>query len=167
MDNIAGSKSSLGWVVNISVVLLVALWVFPTFGLLVSSFRTADQISGSGWWASLFPSEQTERYRVADPDDNRVERGDLFVVEGSLFEGGSAIGDIQNWGTSSRAVDAYQPGDVADLGEGETFTLDAEGNYVWSGNDEQISGRGQRAFVTAVAPPEFTTNNYVNIMTSG
>ncbi|MEQ3707770.1 MAG: carbohydrate ABC transporter permease [Tateyamaria sp.] len=167
MDNIAGSKSSLGWLVNISVVLLVALWVFPTFGLLVSSFRTADQISGSGWWAALFPSEQTERYRVADPDENRIERGDLFVVEGNLFEKGSAIGEIQSWGTSSRAVDAYQAGDVADLGDGETFTLDAAGNYVWSGNDEQISGRGQRAFVTAVSPPEFTTDNYVNIMTSG
>ncbi|WP_108836492.1 carbohydrate ABC transporter permease [Tateyamaria sp. Alg231-49] len=167
MDNIAGSKSSLGWLVNISVVLLVALWVFPTFGLLVSSFRTADQISGSGWWAALFPSEQTERYRVADPDENRIERGDLFVVEGNLFEEGSAIGEIQSWGTSSRAVDAYQSGDVADLGDGETFTLDAAGNYVWSGNDEQISGRGQRAFVTAVSPPEFTTDNYVNIMTSG
>jgi len=167
MDNIAGSKSSLGWAVNISVVLLVALWVFPTFGLLVSSFRTADQISGSGWWAALFPSEQTERYRVSDPDDNRVERGDLFVVEGNLFEEGSAVGEIKSWGTSSRAVDAYQAGDVADLGDGETFTLDAEGNYVWSGNDEQISGRGQRAFVTAVSPPEFTTDNYVNIMTSG
>ncbi len=167
MDNIAGSKSSLGWLVNISVVLLVALWVFPTFGLLVSSFRTADQISGSGWWAALFPSEQTERYRVADPDENRIERGDLFVVEGNLFEEGSAIGEIQSWGTSSRAVAAYQAGDVADLGDGETFTLDAAGNYVWSGNDEQISGRGQRAFVTAVSPPEFTTDNYVNIMTSG
>ncbi|MFL4468779.1 carbohydrate ABC transporter permease [Tateyamaria armeniaca] len=167
MDNIAGSKSSLGWAVNISVVLLVALWVFPTFGLLVSSFRTADQISGSGWWAALFPSEQTERYRVADPDDNRVARGDLFVVEGNLFEEGSDVGEIQSWGTSSRAVDAYAAGEVADLGDGETFTVDADGNYVWTGNDEQISGRGQRAFVTAVSPPEFTTNNYVNIMTSG
>ncbi|WP_299205412.1 carbohydrate ABC transporter permease [uncultured Tateyamaria sp.] len=167
MDNIAGSKSSLGWVVNISVVLLVALWVFPTFGLLVSSFRTADQIVGSGWWASLFPSEQTERYRAADPDENRVQRGDLFVVEGNFFGDNSAPGEIQSWGTSSRAVDAYQAGDVADLGDGETFSVDAEGNYVWSGNDEQISGRGQRAFVTAVSPPEFTTENYVNIMTSG
>jgi len=166
-EGIAGSKSSLGWVVNISVVLLVALWVFPTFGLLVSSFRTADQISGSGWWAALFPSEQTERYRVADPDDNRIERDGLFVVEGNLFEEGTKIGEIQSWGTSSRAVDAYQAGEVADLGDGETFTVDSDGNYVWSGNDEQISGRGQRAFVTAVSPPEFTTNNYVNIMTSG
>ena len=116
MDSIAGSKSSLGWAVNISVVLLVALWVFPTFGLLVSSFRTADQISGSGWWASLFPSEQTERFRAADPDENRIERGGLFVVEGNIFAENGGGGDIQSWGTSSRAVDAYQPGEVADLG---------------------------------------------------
>ena len=166
-EGIAGSKSSLTWVVNICVVLLVALWVFPTFGLLVSSFRTADQITGSGWWAALFPSEQTERYRVADPDENRVQRGDLFVVEGNFFEENDASGDIQSWGTSSRAVDAYQSGDVADLGDGETFSIGADGSYVWSGNDEQISGRGQRAFVTAVTPPEFTVENYVNIMTSG
>jgi alpha-glucoside transport system permease protein len=50
MDGMAGSKSSLSWVVNISVVLLVMLWLFPTVGLLVSSFRTADQISSNGWW---------------------------------------------------------------------------------------------------------------------
>ena len=90
MDNIAGSKSSLGWAVNISVVLLVVLWVFPTFGLLVSSFRTTDQITGSGWWAALFPSEQTERYRVADPDANRIER-DVALALRRLF--GCAVGD--------------------------------------------------------------------------
>lgn len=167
MDNIAGSKSSLGWAVNISVVLLVVLWVFPTFGLLVSSFRTTDQITGSGWWAALFPSEQTERYRVADPDANRIERDGLFMVEGNLFEDGTAIGEIKSWGTSSRDVAAYQAGEVADLGDGETFTIDARGNYVWTGNDEQISGRGQRAFVTAVTPPEFTLDNYDNILFSG
>ena len=169
MDNIAGSKSSLGWVVNISVVLLVALWVFPTFGLLVSSFRTADQISGSGWWAALVASEQTDRYRANDPDETRIERDGLFVVQGNFFTeaGNAAPGEIQSWGTSSRAVDAYQAGDVADLGDGETFSVDAEGNYVWSGNDAQISGRGQRAFITAITPPEFTIDNYVNILSSG
>jgi alpha-glucoside transport system permease protein len=167
MDNIAGSKSSLGWIVQISVVLLVALWVFPTVGLLVSSFRTTDQISTSGWWAALFPSEQSERFRVADPDNTRIERDGLYVVEGNFFTENGGGGDIKSWGTSSREIDAYAPGEVADLGDGETFTVDAEGNYVWSGTDEQISGRGQRAFVTAVSPPEFTLDNYDNILFSG
>jgi len=48
MDNIAGTKSSLTWAVHLSVVCLVALWLFPTVGLLVSSFRTSDQIATSG-----------------------------------------------------------------------------------------------------------------------
>ena len=46
MDNIAGSKSSLTWAVHLATALLVAAWLFPTVGLFVSSFRTADQISG-------------------------------------------------------------------------------------------------------------------------
>ena len=166
MDNIAGSKSSLSWVVNISCVLLVALWVFPTFGLLVSSFRTTDQISTSGWWAAMFPNEQSQRLRVADPDENRREIDGMFVVEGNIF--GEATGaDISSWGTSSRDITAYAPGEVADLGDGETFVIEADGAYVWSGNDEQISGRGQRAFVTALSPPEFTLDNYDNILFSG
>ena len=52
MDNIAGKKSGLTWAVHISVALLVAIWLFPTLGLFVSSFRTAEQISTSGWWAA-------------------------------------------------------------------------------------------------------------------
>ncbi len=167
MDNIAGSKSSLGWVVQISVVLLVALWIFPTVGLLVSSFRTTDQISSSGWWAALFPSEQSQQFRVADPDTNRIERDGVFVVEGNFFTENGGGGEISNWGTSSRDISAYAAGETADLGDGETLTVDAAGNYVWSGNDEQVSGRGQRVFVTATSAPEFTLANYDNILFSG
>ena len=87
MDNIAGSKSSLTWAVHISVAFIVILWLFPTVGLLVSSFRTSDQIASSGWWAAPFPSELNEIYRAADPDDNRVAQGDKFVVTGNIFNG--------------------------------------------------------------------------------
>ena len=68
MDNIAGTKSSLTWAVHLSVVALVALWLFPTVGLLVSLFRTADQIATSGWWKSMFPSEQNLTLRSTAPE---------------------------------------------------------------------------------------------------
>lgn len=165
MDNIAGRKPALGWAVNISVILIVALWLFPTVGLLVSSFRTADQISSSGWWKAFFPTEQTEQFRTADPDDDRVQEGDMFVVEGVIFENAEA--SIASWGTSSRDVSAYAPGETADLGDGETMTLNADGTYRWTGDDEQISGRGQRFFVTATQPPEFTLRNYENMLFGG
>ena len=166
MDNIAGTKSSLTWAVHISVLAMVLLWLFPTVGLFVSSFRTADQISSNGWWKSLFPTEQNLVIRTADPDDFRVALDGGYVVEGRLFEEGvEAV--ISVWGTSSRDISAYQPGDTADMGDGETLTVSADGAYVWSGNDEQISGRGQRVFVTAETPPEFTLANYDQILFSG
>ena len=162
MASIAGKKSGLTWAVHISVAALVLLWLFPTVGLFVSSFRTADQISSSGWWAALFPAEQNEVYRTSDPDG---ADGDQFTVTGNIFEGDPR--DIRSWGVSSRDVSAYQPGETADMGDGESLTLQADGSYVWKGNDKQISGRGQRVFVTATVPPEFTLQNYATILFSG
>ena len=160
MDGIVEIKSSLKkWVVHITVALLVAVWLVPTLGLFVSSFRTTDQIKASGWWTALFTTEQKEVLRAADPDDFRVADGDVFTVSGNLFGEGSSK-KITLWGTSSLASDAYVPGEVADLGDGESITVQANGDYVWRGNDDQLSGHGQRVFVTVRAPPEFTLENY-------
>lgn len=166
MDNIAGTKSSLTWAVNISVVVLVVLWLFPTLGLLISSFRTADQIATSGWWKAMFPSEQNLVLRTGHPDDERIERDGVFVVEGNLFATGSEA-EISVWGTSSREISAYEAGETADLGDGETMTVESNGDYVWTGDAEQLTGRGQRVFATAVTPPEFTLDNYKTVLFSG
>ncbi|MEM6388041.1 MAG: carbohydrate ABC transporter permease, partial [Pseudomonadota bacterium] len=163
-SGIAGKKSSLTWAVHLSVLALVILWLFPTLGLLVSSFRTGDQIATSGWWAALGEAEQNVIFRAADPDDNRTADGDMFVVTGNLFEAEGASGVITVWGTSSRAIDAYTAGDVAELKGTETITVDAEGNYTWRGSDDELSGRGQRVFATITAPPEFTFENYDNML---
>ena len=165
MDGMAGTKSSLTWAVHISVVILVAIWIFPTLGLLVSSFRTGEQISSSGWWASFQAAEQTAQFRAEDPEDKRVEDGDRFVVTERLYPEGEDV-NIVSWGTSSRDIGAYAPGDVADLGDGETFQVTEDGSYVWSGDEEQVSGRGQRFFVTAETPPDFTFDNYELVMTA-
>ena len=148
MDNIVGTKSSLVWALHLLVVLLVLLWLFPTVGLFVSSFRTADQISTSGWWSALREVQQNMVLRTADPDDFRVERDGRYFVEGKLFEKGVEA-KIKVWGTSSKRIDEFVPGDLADLKKGETITVDAVGNYVWSGPEDRMKGRGQRVFVTA------------------
>ena len=161
----AGQKPLVVWLLNISVVVLTLLWLFPTLGLFVSSFRTSEQITASGWWSSMFSSEQTIQLRVADPDDFRVETSTgVFVVEGSIFDADLNEVNIDSWGTSSRALDAYSAGDTADLGDGEVLTLNADGTYLWQGDDDQISGRAQRLFVNATVPPEFTLANYNQVL---
>ncbi|MBS0124397.1 carbohydrate ABC transporter permease [Thetidibacter halocola] len=167
MDNIAGSKSSLTWAVHIATALLVALWLFPTVGLFVSSFRTADQIASSGWWNALFPTEQTLTLRTAAPE-TQVQEGNLYVIEGNLFtETDTPPAEIGSWGTSSRDVSAYGPGDTAELGDGEKLTVQADGGYRLESATEMTGSRGQRTFVTAEIPPEFTLDNYRQVLFSG
>jgi alpha-glucoside transport system permease protein len=168
MDGMAGGKSSLSWVVNISALVLVLLWLFPTVGLLVSSFRTADQIAGSGWWTSMLPQERNEVLRTDRPGDLETipQTDGVYVVEGNLYvaDGRTAGGAaISAWGTGSRDIDAYVPGDTAELDDGQTITVQENGDYVWTSPTPQ-EGRGERVFTTAVAPPEFTVENYDNML---
>ena len=168
MDNIAGTKSSLTWAVHISVAALVALWLFPTVGLFVSSFRTADQIATSGWWKALFPTEQSLTLRTADPDTQTLVGG-VYVIEGNLFTGEDLSDDIDmsTWGTSSRDIGAYAPGDTAELRDGERITVQANGDYRLESPVQMEGGRGQRIFVTAELPPDFTLENYEQVLLSG
>ncbi len=169
MENIAGTKSSLTWAVHIAVAALVLLWLFPTVGLFVSSFRSADQISASGWWKALGTAEQTIQLRTAG-GDAAVKEGDLYVVTGNLLTdsedapGAGVV--ITAYGTSSRAVGAYQPGESSEPGDGETFVLNEDGSYRFTSTEEP-GRRGQRVFVTAEVPPDFTLDNYQTVLFSG
>jgi len=162
MDNIAGSKPHLTWAVHISVAVLVALWLFPTVGLFVSSFRTADQISTSGWWKAMFPSEQSLTLRTAAPD-TQVQQGDLFVIEGNLF-GQAGKAEISVFGISSKDVTAYSIGETAELRNGRKVTVQSSGDYRMTASEPMTGSRGSRVFVTAQTPPEFTTQNYKNVL---
>ncbi len=170
MDNIAGRKSSLAWAVNFSMVALVLLWLFPTMGLLVSSFRTGDQIAASGWWKSLFASEQIVQLRTGGAD-MAVQEGALWVVEGNLLtdsDTGPKPGtELHHFGVSSKAVDAYGIGATASFAkDSKTFTLAADGSYRFT-STKALKSRGQRVFVTAVLSPEFTLENYDQVLVSG
>ncbi len=158
MDNIAGTKPALTWIVHLSVAFLVILWLLPTLGLLISSFRSADQITTSGWWRTLGTSEQNIIARAAGPEA-QTQVGDLYVIEGNVFEDGQS-GEISAWGISSREISAFQPGDTAELRRGGTITVTADGAYRLENTEEFSGKRGPRVFVTAQTPPELTTENY-------
>ncbi|WP_246272806.1 carbohydrate ABC transporter permease [Oricola thermophila] len=165
MSSIAGSKPTLTWAVHLSVLALVLLWLFPTVGLFVSSFRTADQISASGWWKALFPQEQNLVLRTSAPD-TQVREGDLFVIRGNIFSDNDRVAEseISAWGISSRAISDYAPGETADMGDDGRLTVQANGDYRLE-NDVEFSGRrGERVFVTATTPPEFTLENYDKVL---
>lgn len=159
MDNIVGKKPLLSWVVNLSMLALVALWLFPTLGLLVSSFRTSDQIATSGWWSSLATQERQVPAIRVEGEETLV--GDRYVIEGRLFEATNA--DVSAWGTSSQAPEAYAPGEVVDL-DGATLTVAADGAYVLSSAVTTEGTRLPRIFSTAETPPEFTLGNYQSIL---
>jgi alpha-glucoside transport system permease protein len=162
MDNIAGKKSGLTWAVHISVAVLVALWLFPTVGLFVSSFRTADQIATSGWWGALSTQErQNPAIRLSGEEK---QQDGAFVIDGNLY---GATATVSAWGTSSREPEAFAPGDSADLGDGVTLTVDEAGNFVLKGPASFADQRLPRVFTTATTPPEFTFDNYRNVLFSG
>jgi alpha-glucoside transport system permease protein len=59
-----------GWLVRITVIVIVVLWMVPTLGVLVTSFRREAVVDTSGWWealAHLFDSSEwtLENYRLA------------------------------------------------------------------------------------------------------
>jgi alpha-glucoside transport system permease protein len=162
MDNIVGKKSTLTWAVHISAALLVLMWVLPTFGLLVSSFRTGDQISTSGWWRSLSTQEQQlSPIRVAGDE---TQKDGMFVIEGNLYAGTGTT--LSAWGTNVNRPTEFAAGDKADLGDGVSLAVQADGSYTLSSATTLEGVRPPRVFSTASTPPDFTTGNYTNVLFS-
>lgn len=162
MSNIAGHRSGAVWAVHLSVLFLVLLWLFPTVGLFVSSFRTADQITSSGWWSSLSTQEsQRSPVRVAGEE---LQDGSTFVIEGELFDLDDVA--VSAWGTSSRRPTEFQPGATVELKDGATLTVQTDGSYRMSSPVSLEGQRLPRVFTTASSPPDFTTDNYTNMLSS-
>ncbi|MCZ8543531.1 carbohydrate ABC transporter permease [Mesorhizobium qingshengii] len=150
--------------VHIAVLVFVAIWTIPTLGILVSSLRVKDQIIASGWWNSFSSSTQTEAGRLPAAS-TQVEKDGKFVLQGNIFGDGAAR-NISAFGVKSAAPTQYPAGSVADLGDGVTLQLNADGSFVMASPKAFEGDRGQRVYYASSAPPKFTTDNYKTVLFS-
>lgn len=170
MDNIAGRKSGLSWAVNISVVLMVVLWLIPTVGLLVSSFRDRDQISETGWWKAPLPVELTFRARAAA--DGQAQVDGVYVIEGNVFADPEQArwfpddtGTVTLFGVRGAAPTEFAAGDVVEIRSGGTMQVNTDGSYRLE-NTEAFS-RPVTIYFEALTSPQFTTDNYTTVLNAG
>ena len=149
---------------HLAVLFIVALWTLPTAGLLVSSLRDKDQIAVSGWWTALKTSEQTGQGRMKG-SAGQVEKDGKFVLEGNLFEAGEAK-TITAFSTKVKDPGLHAAGATAELDDGQTLKVNADGNYVYTSPVAFDNEKGQRVFFESSVPPRFTTENYQTVLFS-
>ncbi len=167
MDNIAGQNSGSKLAVNITVLILVLLWLLPTIGLFVSSFRDRDQISNSGWWQAPLAVDLNFRTRVAA--DNPREENGVFVLEGNVFADPAlassfpeGTGTVSAYGTRAVAPGEFPAGEVSELRSGGTIVVERDGSYRIE--SAEALDRGPTLYFEARTPPKFTLNNYRTVL---
>ena len=140
----------------------VILWITPTFGLLISSFRDKDQLAISGWWTSLVTTEINEIHRTKGNKD-QIEQEGIFFIRGNLFnkeEGKKVL----SYGITSKDINAYNVGEIAILKDKSEIVIFENGDYQWKSKSEFKKKKGRRLFITATSPPSFTLDNYKEVI---
>ncbi len=150
-------------IINLTVLVVVALWVMPTLGIFVSSFRDKDQLTVSGWWTAFSSSERNEAGRLGGLDLMKQE-GPLYVISGNVLEGRG--GAVNAFGTKAVAPRAYKAGTEADLGDGIKLTINSDGAYRYTSTAPFTDDNtGRRVYLAVATPPVFTMTNYQNVLT--
>ena len=140
----------------------VILWITPTFGLLISSFRDKDQLAISGWWTSLVTTEVNEIHRTKGNKDQIEEEG-IFFIRGNLFDKEEGK-KVLSYGITSKDINAYRVGEIAILKDKSEIIVFENGDYQWKSKSEFKKKKGRRLFFTATSPPSFTLDNYKEVI---
>ncbi len=140
----------------------VIIWITPTFGLLISSFRDKDHLAISGWWTSLMTTEANEIHRTKGKDGQIKEDG-FFVIRSNLFDNEKGK-KISSFGITSKRINEFAIGETVILKDKSRITVYENGDYEWMSEKEFKKKRGKRIFITATSPPNLTLNNYREVL---
>lgn len=150
--------------IHACVLAVCLLWLIPTVGILVTSLRDPAQITASGWWTAFSGAAETRAVRLADASSAKQEGGNS-IISGNVFETGSGPA-VQSFGVKVAAPAQFTAGEAADLGDGETLTINKDGSYAYTKAGAFDDDRGRRVYLTVVTPPTFTMKNYVSVLTA-
>lgn len=150
---------------NIALLLFVALWTFPTVGLLVSSVRDKDQLAVSGWWTALTESTRQNAARVGAATE-QVQEGDAYVIRGNLLGSDRRSETIQSFGITNADLAGTPAGGTTAMRDGGEITIEANGDYVWSSPTEFSFSGAPRIYYVVGSPPRFTLDNYMAVLSA-
>ncbi len=142
--------------------IFVIVWIIPTFGLFVSSFRDKDLLAISGWWTSLITNEVNEIHRTYNKD-NQIEEENIFIIKGNLFDNIKGK-KIISFGITSKRINEFLVTETATLKNGSKITVLENGDYKWESLEPFKIKKGKRIFITARSPPKFTLENYKEVL---
>jgi len=142
--------------------IFVIVWIIPTFGLFVSSFRDKDLLAISGWWTSLITNEVNEIHRTLT-QDSQIEENNKYLIVGNLFDNIKGK-KITSFGITSKNINEFLVSETATLKNGSKITVDENGDYTWESIEPFKNKKGKRIFITALSPPKFTLDNYKEVL---
>ena len=140
----------------------VIVWIAPTFGLFISSFRDKDKLAISGWWTSLTTVQVNEIYRTKGKE-GQVQEGNYFIIRDNFFNDAKGK-KVINFGVTSKKINEFIVGNTAILKDKSEIKVFENGDYEWRSTKEFTKKKGRRVFVTASSPPSFTFDNYKEVL---
>ena len=160
---------------QLALLLIVAAWVTPTLGLFVSSFRTNEQLSSSGWWTAFSTQTRGDTRRTGGAQ-SVVKVGDKFIIQGRLLAADSDS-RITGFSLKSATPDEFAAGATVVVPDGQVFDerdgapdgtlmVAPDSTYRLELNAPYDKDRGIRISYVADSSPVFVSSTYGRIPAS-